>query len=59
MEFIDMEHTPKNIIIKGIKSQISREQLIELYRDFVLYKGFFGIEPILEDLIKKYYKIVD
>ena len=45
IEFIDMEHTPKNILIKAIKSKSSN------------LKEFLGIKPLLEDLIKKYFSI--
>ena len=55
IEFIDMEHTPKNILIKAIKSKSSnlKEKLIEYNK----LKEFLGIEPLLEDLIKKYFLI--
>ena len=55
IEFIDMEHTPKNILIKAIKSKSSnlKEKLVEYNK----LKEFLGIEPLLEDLIKKYFLI--
>ena len=55
IEFIDMEHTPKNILIKAIKSKSSnlKEKLIEYNK----LKEFLGIKPLLEDLIKKYFLI--
>lgn len=54
VEFIDMEHTPKNILIKAIKSNnINSKTKISEYENF---KNFFEIEPLLEDLLKKYYK---
>lgn len=55
IEFIDMEHTPKNILIKAIKSKSSnlKEKLIEYNK----LKEFLEIEPLLEDLIKKYFLI--
>ena len=55
IEFIDMEHTPKNILIKAIKSKSSnlKEKLVEYNK----LKEFLGINPLLEDLIKKYFFI--
>lgn len=55
IEFIDMEHTPKNILIRAIKSKSSnlKEKLIEYNK----LKEFLGIKPLLEDLIKKYFLI--
>ena len=55
IEFIDMEHTPKNILIKAIKSKSSdlKEKLVEYNK----LKEFLGINPLLEDLIRKYFFI--
>ena len=55
IEFINMEHTPKNILIKAIKSKSSnlKEKLIEYNK----LKEFLEIKPLLEDLIKKYFLI--
>ena len=55
IEFIDMEHTPKNILIKAIKSKSSnlKEKLVEYNK----LKEFLGTKPLLEDLIKKYFLI--
>lgn len=52
IEFIDMEHTPKNILIKS-KSSNLKEKLVEYNK----LKEFLGIKPLLEDLIKKYFSI--
>ena len=55
IEFIDMEHTPKNILIRAIKSKSSnlKEKLVEYNK----LKEFLGIKPLLENLIKKYFLI--
>jgi len=55
IEFIDMEHTPKNILIKAIKSKSSnlKEKLIEYSK----LKEFLGIQPLLEELTRKYFLI--
>ena len=55
IEFIDMEHTPKNILIKAIKSKSSN--LKEKLAEYNKLKEFLGIKPLLEDLIKKYFLI--
>lgn len=56
VEFIDMEHTPKNILIKAIKSNPSKTYLKEKTEEYNNFKNFFNIEPMLEDLLKIYYK---
>lgn len=46
MEFIDMEHTPKNILIRGIRVREPGGQAIVKYRDF---KKTIGVDPGLEN----------
>ncbi|MHB9343993.1 class I SAM-dependent methyltransferase [Fusobacterium polymorphum] len=55
IEFIDMEHTPKNILIRAIKSKSSN--LKEKLKEYNRLKDFLGINPLLEDLLKKYFLI--
>ena len=54
LEFIDMEHTPKNILIRGVKSKgllpkAARKQQMENYQKC---RDFFGVELTLEKLFK-------
>ena len=54
-EFIDMEHTPKNILIRGVKSKgllpkAARKQQMENYQKC---RDFFGAELTLEKLFKE------
>ncbi|MCT4594280.1 MAG: SAM-dependent methyltransferase [Anaeromicrobium sp.] len=48
IEFIETEHTPKNLLIRAIKSNNKREELLKEYKDF---KEFLSIEPYLEKLL--------
>lgn len=48
VEFVDMEHTPKNILIRAVKSKV-REEAIKEYEDF---KKFWKLEDIF---IEKYF----
>ena len=55
LEFIDMEHTPKNILIRGVKSKgllpkAARKQQMENYQKC---RDFFGAELTLEKLLKE------
>lgn len=56
MEFIDMEHTPKNILIKAIRANSSLEKLQEKKKEIDRYTEFLGVKPLLCDLLKKYFK---
>ena len=57
MEFIDMEHTPKNILIRGIKENPNKNTLEKKLQEYEVYKKFLGIEPLLDTLLKPYFKI--
>ncbi len=48
LEFIDMEHTPKNILIRAVKT--NKEKTFE---DYEKLKSFYGINPTLGQLLKK------
>ena len=52
LEFIDMEHTPKNILIRAVreKKKIEIKADKKTYRDAVTY---LGVEPILLKLLDK------
>ena len=55
LEFINMEHTPKNILIRGVKSKgllpkAARKQQMENYQKC---RDFFGAELTLEKLFKE------
>lgn len=57
MEFIDMEHTPKNILIRGIKDNIKKVTLEKKFAEYTVFKKFLGIEPILDELLKPYFLV--
>ncbi len=50
MEFIDMEHTPKNILIRAIKDKSKKPEVIEEYLEF---KKFWNVEPYIESAMGK------
>lgn len=57
MEFIDMEHTPKNILIRAIKEKISKDNLEKKYSEYRRFKDYLGIEPLLDELLSPYFLI--
>lgn len=57
MEFIDMEHTPKNILIRAIKEKSSKEVLEKKYLEYRKFKEYLGIEPLLEELLSPYFLV--
>ena len=57
MEFIDMEHTPKNILIRAIKDKVSKESLEKKYSEYRRFKAYLGIETLLDELLAPYFLI--
>ena len=57
MEFIDTEHTPKNLLIKCIKIKESnfKKNLEKKKLELEKFMKYLGIEPILYSLSKKYF----
>lgn len=51
VEFIDLEHTPKNIMIRAIYKGEKNEKALAEYKK---YKEFWNINPYLEKSIKEY-----
>lgn len=49
LEFIDMEHTPKNILIRAVRSsKMNPQQRDSLARSYLDFKQFLGADPYLE-----------
>ncbi|MGL4999150.1 MAG: class I SAM-dependent methyltransferase [Cetobacterium sp.] len=56
IEFIDMEHTPKNILIKAIKGAPSEDKLVKKRLEYDRYIEFLGVNPIIDNLLQPYFK---
>ena len=55
LEFIDMEHTPKNIMIRAFfEDTINRDKVIDQYKEF---KNEWHISPYIEEVFGK--KLID
>lgn len=46
LEFIDMEHTPKNILIRAVKG--SQEDRQRLWEEYIAFRDFIHADPYLE-----------
>lgn len=51
LEFIDMEHTPKNILIRAIRSREGKQESGNNTEAYRACRDFFGVEPTLEKLL--------
>ena len=50
LEFIDMEHTPKNILLRAVKNSQSK---VGSKEQIAACKKFLGVEPMLGALLDK------
>ena len=53
MEFIDLEHTAKNILLRCSKTSRSSEQITILSEQYKHFRHLFSIQPYLESEMKK------
>lgn len=51
MEFVDMAHSPKNILIRAIKGNVSKQKREQALREAKEMCSFFGIEPSIYRLL--------
>lgn len=53
LEFIDMEHTPKNILIRGIleEKQKPAQAKEQVWNDYIRCKALLHVNPLLEKLL--------
>lgn len=54
IEFIDMEHTPKNLLIRATRrngSSVEQAKLLE--EEYIKFKNFLNISPFLERCLRK------
>jgi SAM-dependent methyltransferase len=54
LEFIDMEHTPKNLLIRAVKKEKS-SNTDKLLIDYTNFKNQLNIQPNLEKRLKKFF----
>jgi SAM-dependent methyltransferase len=46
LEFIDLEHTPKNILIRAVKA--GKADVVDLEREYKQFRDFLGVTPFME-----------
>ncbi|MBF8982403.1 SAM-dependent methyltransferase [Lutibacter sp. B2] len=49
LEFIDTEHTPKNLLIRAVKSDDKNEKAMD---EYLRFKEFLGVDPYLERALR-------
>lgn len=52
LEFIDMEHTPKNILIRAVKRSNSTNETMQMEAELTSCMKLFGVNPCLDKLFK-------
>ena len=51
LEFIDMEHTPKNVLIRAYKADKTEEAIMRAQKEYQLLKATFKAKPSIERLL--------
>lgn len=52
LEFVDLSHTPKNILIRAVKTNIPEKTRREALKEVDALKGQFGFRPTLDGLLR-------
>lgn len=52
LEFIDMEHTPKNLLIRAVR-QPEKANKLKLIENYLIFKKLLAINPIIEKMFIK------
>ncbi|TFE25774.1 class I SAM-dependent methyltransferase [Cohnella luojiensis] len=50
LEFIDLEHTPKNILIRAVKA--GKTDTGELMQEYKCFRDFLGVSPYMEKMLE-------
>lgn len=53
LEFIDMEHTPKNILIRAVKRNPAEQDDLDMKQELKECMDFFGVSPCLQKLFEE------
>lgn len=53
LEFIDFTHTPKNLLIRAVKSNIGKEHRNKMMEEVESLIGEFNLSPTLYNLLKQ------
>lgn len=51
LEFVDLSHTPKNILIRAVRTMIPKAVKQEARREVEELKSMFGFRPMLDELL--------
>ncbi len=55
LEFIDMTHTPKNILIRAFKTDKTSEALLADYHAYEAFMNNWQVKPRIDVVLSKYF----
>lgn len=55
LEFIDMTHTPKNILIRALRTEKTDEELMESYRKYKAFKDVWQVKPRIDHVLGPFF----
>lgn len=53
LEFVDLAHSPKNILIRAVKANVSKDKKEKSLQEAKTMCDFFGVEPTIVKLLRK------
>ena len=53
LEFVDLAHSPKNILIRAVKANVSKDKRERSLNEAKAMCGFLGVEPTIMKLLDK------
>lgn len=53
LEFVDLSHTPKNILIRAVRTVLPKSVRMEAVHEVEILKQEFGFYPTLDELLRK------
>lgn len=55
LEFVDPEHTPKNLLIRAVRSEQQQQPSVKKWEQYEQFRQFLNISPSLEQMLSQHF----